>query len=163
MLAAISSVKTSRKIQPRVHVMRPAGTKRSAARMTNMTTRRLIVERHCTALTPLGLRAVAHTTKSDPKPAVEGKISKSTRLGSVEPLRCFLLYTSQAPQIGKINSAFGSFGPLNSLWFSRVAAQSGDDSLSKMSCGGVGINSKMPNQRDVYIESVKRNFDDLQG
>src|SRR5262245_7573524 len=68
MLAAISRVKTNRKIQPRVHVMRPAGTKRSTARMTNVTTRRLIVEHHCTALTPLGLRALLIRQKATQNP-----------------------------------------------------------------------------------------------
>ena len=52
MLAAISRAKNSKKIQPRVHVMRPAGTKRSTAKMTNAATRRFIVDRHCTGLTP---------------------------------------------------------------------------------------------------------------
>src|SRR5215831_8673861 len=68
MLAAISMAKNSKKIQPRVHVMRPAGTKRSTARMTNVTTKRLIVERHCTALTPLGLRAVLIRAKVTQNP-----------------------------------------------------------------------------------------------
>src|SRR5215470_5893041 len=68
MLAAISRVKTNRKIQPRVHVMRPAGTKRSTARMTKVTIRRLIVERHCTALSPLGLRAVLIRPKATQNP-----------------------------------------------------------------------------------------------
>src|SRR5262249_9776992 len=68
MLAAISRAKNGKKIQPRVHVMRPAGTKRSTARMTNVTTRRLIVERHYTALTPLPLRAVLIRAKVTQNP-----------------------------------------------------------------------------------------------
>src|SRR5215831_6592443 len=48
--------------------MRPAGTKSSTARMTNVTTRRLIVERHGTALTPVGLRAVLIRAKATQKP-----------------------------------------------------------------------------------------------
>src|SRR5262249_22809761 len=162
-LAVISRVKNSRKIQPRVHVMRPAGTKRSTARMTNVTTRRLMVERRCMALTPLALRELLIRAKATQNPRSKERSrnrqdwAQSNRSGASFCTRLKLR------KLEKINSAFGSFGPLNSLWFSRVAAQSGDDSLSKMSCGGVGINSKMPNQRDVYIESVKRNFADLQG
>src|SRR5262245_39028989 len=68
MLAATSRPTNSTKIQPRVHVMRPAGTKRSTARMTNVTTRRLIVERNGTALTPLGLRAVLIRAKETQNP-----------------------------------------------------------------------------------------------
>src|SRR5215470_16610339 len=79
MLAAISRVKTNRKIQPRVHVMRPAGTKRSTTRMTNVTTRRLIVERHCTALTPLGLRAVLIRAKVTQNPQSKESASATRR------------------------------------------------------------------------------------
>src|SRR5215467_10376562 len=159
MLAAISRAKNSKKIQPRVHVMRPAGTKRSTARMTNVTTRRLIVERHCTALTPLGLRAVLIRAKVTQNPQSKERSRNRQDWALSNPQLLPSVHVSRSAN-WKNKPAFRSFGLLNSLWFSRVAAQSDEDGLSKMSCARVGISSKMPN---VHIESMERRFDDLQG
>src|SRR5215471_16750638 len=111
MLAAISRAKNSKKIQPRVHVMRPAGTKRSTARMTNVTTRRLIVERHCTALTPLGLRAVLIRAKATQNRS-QRKDLGIDKIGLRRTLSCSLLYTPRGRQIGKINLSVRKLWPL---------------------------------------------------
>src|SRR5215472_2793014 len=118
MLAAISRAKSSKKIQPRVHVMRPAGTKRSTARMTNVTTRRLIVERHCTALTPLGLRAVLIRAKVTQNPQSKER-SRNRQDWALSNPQLLPSVTSQGLQIGKINLCVRKLWPFE---FSLVFA-----------------------------------------